>query len=1059
MCKKLIYVTLLFLLGLMAIPVGVVSAEDIVAVDAATGTLFRQTDGQVVWSTTTSVSGVTLLDIGPDGNVYASTSNNKDFRKWDGQTGEFLGDILTIGNRLYDTCFGPDVDGDGIEDMYTFEGAGAVVNSYTSSSGYTEQGSFTATVDGGAWVGDFGPDITGDGVKELYVLPDLAQNTSNVLKVIDGATKTEHLSVPIPEVVRPGCLVAGSDGRIYITGRNNDVVVSYLPDGTDAQVVADIDAVNFAQQIFEGKPGEWWIANRFNVTGLPDNAGSVVFSLDSWATTSILIAGTVADDNYSAIASFDSPGKEGLAKAPDPENGATDVVRDADLTWTAGDFAVEHEVYFGSSFDDVNDATTASDAYRVRQNDTSFDPGRMELGETYFWRIDEVNDTNPNSPWKGDVWSFTVEPFAYPIEDIIANASSNDLEQEPENIVNGSGLDENGLLHGNDSTGTMWISSLTGDQPSWIAFEFDRLYKLHDMWIWNYNESWEQSLGVGIKEATIEYSVDGGDFITLGATHEFDQGPGTVDYPHNTTIDFEGVAAKHVKITANSNWGGGILDQYGLSEVRISYVPVAAREPSPVSGATDVDVDVILNWRAGREAASHDVYISMDEQAVIDGTAPKVTLPEASYVPDLVLGMTYYWRVDEVNDLEDPAVWVGSVQSFSTSAYIVVDDMEFYKSDDGKWIWETWTDGFEIPSNGALLGHSGDDMETGIVYGGSQSLPYYYGQDGAAVSEATLPIDAQDWSKYGIKSLSLYFHGTADNVPGQLYVKINDTRFDYQGATTDIQTAQWFPFTIDLTGVTVVNSLTIGVAGGEGTIYVDDIRLYAQVSELINPIVPDTTELLASYSFEGNYQDGSGNGLHGAAVGAAAIISDAQQGSVLSLDGVDSSVDLGSDSRFNFPGSLTLAVWVNIPDFTEDWCSILSNRGENDIGWHLRRYSTSSNLAFTLRGTDADDDLQGIVDMSANFNEWIQVTGVYDMEAGKRSLYINGMLDVDVDDGGVVTAAAHNVYIGARANSANNGQERPFTGLVDDVKIYNRALSQAEALGLTGRTDPVYKPF
>ena len=45
------------------------------------------------------------------------------------------------------------------------------------------------------------------------------------------------------------------------------------------------------------------------------------------------------------------------------------------------------------------------------------------------------------------------------------------------------------------------------------------------------------------------------------------------------------------------------------------------------------------------------------------------------------------------------------------------------------------------------------------------------------------------------------------------------------------------------------------------------------------------------------------------------------------------------------------------------------------------------------------------------------------------------------------------------SGKGNNGQERPFTGLVDDVKIYNRSLSQAEVLGMAGRTAPVYKPF
>jgi hypothetical protein len=70
------------------------------------------------------------------------------------------------------------------------------------------------------------------------------------------------------------------------------------------------------------------------------------------------------------------------------------------------------------------------------------------------------------------------------------------------------------------------------------------------------------------------------------------------DYAHNTTIDFGGVGAKYVKLTANSNWEG-LLNLYGLSEVRFLYIPVGAKNPSPASGATGVDLDVVrapLAW-------------------------------------------------------------------------------------------------------------------------------------------------------------------------------------------------------------------------------------------------------------------------------------------------------------------------------------------------------------------------------------------------------------------------------------------------------------------------------
>ncbi|MCP4452754.1 MAG: hypothetical protein GY809_14925, partial [Planctomycetes bacterium] len=86
-----------------------------------------------------------------------------------------------------------------------------------------------------------------------------------------------------------------------------------------------------------------------------------------------------------------------------PENEATDVLRDADLTWAPGDYAVTHNVYVGDSFDAVDTATVPTSADLTV---TSFDPGRMEFGKTVFWRVDEVNGTPDKTVFKGDVWSF-----------------------------------------------------------------------------------------------------------------------------------------------------------------------------------------------------------------------------------------------------------------------------------------------------------------------------------------------------------------------------------------------------------------------------------------------------------------------------------------------------------------------------------------------------------------------------------------------------------------------------------------------------------------------------
>jgi hypothetical protein len=83
-----------------------------------------------------------------------------------------------------------------------------------------------------------------------------------------------------------------------------------------------------------------------------------------------------------------------IACNPYPPSGAENVAPDTVLTWSPGNSAEEHTVYFGTGINNV-DAN-------------SFDPGCLKLGESYYWRVDEVNRTDANSPWMGDIWSFTV---------------------------------------------------------------------------------------------------------------------------------------------------------------------------------------------------------------------------------------------------------------------------------------------------------------------------------------------------------------------------------------------------------------------------------------------------------------------------------------------------------------------------------------------------------------------------------------------------------------------------------------------------------------------------
>ncbi len=547
------------------------------------------------------------------------------------------------------------------------------------------------------------------------------------------------------------------------------------------------------------------------------------------------------------------------ASQPSPEDGQTDVPPDVVLMWTPGEFAGQHDIYLGTDFNDVNDATPTDDpnfVYMERSDSNVYpDAGtiRLDIGRRYFWRVDEVNAPPNEAIYKGVVWSFGTEPFTYPISDecITATASSYVENSSPVNTINSSGL-VNGL-HSID-TATMWLSDSGEPGSASIEYEFDKAYKLNQMLVWNYNGPlilW----GFGIRDVTVEYSNDGDYWTQIDTVSEFAPATRAADYACNNTVDFNDVAVKNVRIFANSNWSGGLLDQYGLSEVCFMYKPVSAREPSPVEGATEVAVDVTLGWRPGREADQHYIYLSTDRQAVIDGTIPFVTVPgEAGYGPlSLNMASTYYWRVDEVNNNHVTPVWRGDTWSFSTNEYHVVDDFESYndlnpEEEDSNRIFLTWTDGYDNPTfNGSTIGYSNPDftkgehfVETKIVHSGSQSAPLSYDNTVAGYSEVTVgPADlaiGRNWAKGGACFLVFWFYGDPNNdVTEQMYVKINGAKVIYDGDVDDIKKSQWTQWKIDLTslGVNLKNVVTFSIGferiedtGGTGTVFIDDIRLY-----------------------------------------------------------------------------------------------------------------------------------------------------------------------------------------------------------------------------------------
>ncbi len=264
----------------------------------------------------------------------------------------------------------------------------------------------------------------------------------------------------------------------------------------------------------------------------------------------------------------------GIALNPRPDT--AEVALDAVLSWTSVSFTQSYDVYLGTLQEAVKTASRTnpqSVLVSKAQVGTTYDPADpLKYSQTYYWRVDFVIAGPTPTIYQGPVLSFTTEAYARPIKNITVTASPSQVNMGPEKTIDGSGLDKS---DGHSTSGTdMWLST-TG--PHWIQYQFDKIYTLHELWVWNSNQPIESFIGFGAKTVKIEYSVDGTKWTQLANAPEFAKATGKPGYTANTIVNFAGVPAKYVKLTIEKAWGS--TPSAGLSEVRFFAIQSAAVKP------------------------------------------------------------------------------------------------------------------------------------------------------------------------------------------------------------------------------------------------------------------------------------------------------------------------------------------------------------------------------------------------------------------------------------------------------------------------------------------------
>ncbi|TKJ36212.1 MAG: hypothetical protein CEE38_12365 [Planctomycetes bacterium B3_Pla] len=178
------------------------------------------------------------------------------------------------------------------------------------------------------------------------------------------------------------------------------------------------------------------------------------------------------------------------ASAPDPADGVLLEATWANVSWRAGDSAVSHDVYLSDNYDDVNDGV--GDSFQGNQAGTSLVvgfpgfplPGGLIPGTSYYWRIDEVNDADPNSPWKGDVWSFTVPPKET-YDPSPADGITNVLQDVTLNWTAGFGAKLHGVYFGDNLDD---VNNAAGALPQMDATFTPTTLELEKTYYWRVDE-------------------------------------------------------------------------------------------------------------------------------------------------------------------------------------------------------------------------------------------------------------------------------------------------------------------------------------------------------------------------------------------------------------------------------------------------------------------------------------------------------------------------------------------------------------------------------------------
>jgi len=550
---------------------------------------------------------------------------------------------------------------------------------------------------GGAWqrIFDFGIDTT----YNMFLTPRM--DTGGVMRFAITISSYNDED----QTTAPRTLPTGWHHVAVTLNADNNVHSLYL----DGELVAQNTNARYTPSSLGVTTQNWLGRSQYSADGYFDGR------LDDFRIYDRVLSAGHVRDLYN-----DNPPTFTQAFDPNPQDGVIHPDTWVNLTWKPGDFAVSHDIYIGDNFDDVNDGTHDSETFRGNQGmdamyyiagfpGQAYEEGLVN-GTTYYWRIDEINDSHPDSPWKGRVWSFTVPPkTAYaPVPADGAEFVELDVKLS---WTKGYGAKLNFIVFGEDFD---VVNNAAMGVPTGLTNYNPGLLKLAKTYYWRVDES----------DGFERHKGEVWSFTTLGAVSGPSPADGTVE----------------VKPSVILRWDAGA--------VAASHEVYFGMDADAVENATKTSPDYKgpkalgeESYDPGKLTMNTTYYWRVDEvnNASTDS-------PWAGNVWSFTTGDFFV-----IDDFED---------------YNTDDNQIWFAWHDGLGAGAPGTPGY-LPGNGtgAAVGDETTPSytEETIVHGGSQSMPITFDnnkQGFSKYSEVELTLtDQRDWTEQGVTELSLWFRG------------------------------------------------------------------------------------------------------------------------------------------------------------------------------------------------------------------------------------------------------------------------------------------------------------